>query len=244
MNIGRQQICRPIFKCAVIKLGLWGTRIVVPQWASYQIHKIAGCACAVNAGMPGAFSPPSRVSDPDMHHGTSVMHMPWCMPGSLTNGFLWCRWWGKRSSQSRRMRNRQFYVSGKKPMAARWYLTDISTALLSSCLSLFEAIQSGEICVVFEILPIGNYEIAYYSRRPRSRDHVSRDHISPQMNPQQLKKKTSFMSTAELVMYSKCFVHTFHTHLSIVCMIVTEAMNWNPNHCIETAIREFEWNHM
>ena len=32
-------------------------------------------------GMPGTFSPPPRVSDPDMHHGTCVMHVPWCMPG-------------------------------------------------------------------------------------------------------------------------------------------------------------------
>ena len=61
--------------------------------------------------MPGTFSPPPRVSDPDMHHGICVMHMPWCMPGSLTSGFLWNRWRGKRSRHSRRMRNPQFYVS-------------------------------------------------------------------------------------------------------------------------------------
>ena len=34
-------------------------------------------------GMLGMFSPPPRVSDPDMHHGT------WCMQGSLPSGFLW-----------------------------------------------------------------------------------------------------------------------------------------------------------
>ena len=28
------------------------------------------------------FSPPTRISDPDMHHGTCVKHVPWCMPGS------------------------------------------------------------------------------------------------------------------------------------------------------------------
>ena len=39
-------------------------------------------------GMPGIFSPPPRVSDPDTHHGTCVTHVPWCMPGSLLNGFL------------------------------------------------------------------------------------------------------------------------------------------------------------
>ena len=57
-------------------------------WAFYQIRKIAGCACAGNAGN---VSPRRRlqrktlVSDPVMHHGTCVMHMPWCMSGSLTS---------------------------------------------------------------------------------------------------------------------------------------------------------------
>ena len=57
------------------------------------------------------------LSDPDMHHGTCVTHVPWCMPGSLTNGFLWSRWRGNHSRQSRSMRNPQFYVSGKRPIA-------------------------------------------------------------------------------------------------------------------------------
>ena len=35
-------------------------------------------------GMPGTLSRPSRVSDPDMHHGTCVTHVPWCLPGLLT----------------------------------------------------------------------------------------------------------------------------------------------------------------
>ena len=39
-------------------------------------------------GMPGTFSPPPRVNDPDMHHGTCVTHVPWCMSGSQTRGFL------------------------------------------------------------------------------------------------------------------------------------------------------------
>ena len=60
-------------------------------------------------GMPGTFSPRSRVSDPDMHQGTCVPHVPWCMSGSLTSGFLWSRWRGKRSRHSRRMRNPQFF---------------------------------------------------------------------------------------------------------------------------------------
>ena len=67
-------------------------------------------------GMPGTFSPSPQVSDPDMHHGTCVTHVPWCMPGSLTSGFLWNRRRVKRSRHSRRMRNLQFYVSGKRPI--------------------------------------------------------------------------------------------------------------------------------
>ena len=45
-------------------------------WASYQICKIAGCACARNAGngFPGQRG------------------MLCCMRGSLTSGFLW-NWW-------------------------------------------------------------------------------------------------------------------------------------------------------
>ena len=65
---------------------------------------------------PGTFSPPPRGSDPDMHHGTCVTHMPWCMPASLTSGFLWIRWGVKRSRHSRRMRNPQFDVSCMMPM--------------------------------------------------------------------------------------------------------------------------------
>ena len=59
-------------------------------------------------GMPGTFSPPPRVRDLGMHHGTCVTHVPWCMLGSLTSGFLWRQWWGKRSRQCRRMHNPQF----------------------------------------------------------------------------------------------------------------------------------------
>ena len=65
--------------------------------------------------MPGTFSPPWRVSDPYMHHGTCVTHVPWCMPASLTSDCLWSQWRGKRSRHSRRIRNPQFYVSGKGP---------------------------------------------------------------------------------------------------------------------------------
>ena len=88
-----------------------GTETIL--WASYQIRKIAG---AHAPGIPGTFSPSPQVSDPDTHHSTCVTHVPWCMPGSLTSGFLWNRRRGERSRHSRLMRNLQFYVSGKRPM--------------------------------------------------------------------------------------------------------------------------------
>ena len=44
-------------------------------------------------GMSGTFSLPLWISDPEIHYGTWVTRVPWCMPGSLTSGFLWCRWW-------------------------------------------------------------------------------------------------------------------------------------------------------
>ena len=82
-------------------------------WAPCQIRKIAGCACAGNAG--NVFPPP-RVSNPGMHHGTCVTHVPWCKSRSITSGFLWIHRREKSSRHSRHMRNPQFYVSGKRPM--------------------------------------------------------------------------------------------------------------------------------
>ena len=61
-------------------------------WASYQIRKIAA---AHAPGMPETSCPPPQESDPDMHHGTCVTHVPWCMLGSLTSGFFWSRRVGK-----------------------------------------------------------------------------------------------------------------------------------------------------
>ena len=39
-------------------------------------------------GMPGTFKTPPRVSDPDMHHGTCVTHVPWWISRSLSSGFF------------------------------------------------------------------------------------------------------------------------------------------------------------
>ena len=63
------------------------SRLAPSQWASYQIRKTAGCACAGNAGNVSPrrrFQRKLLVSDPGMHHGTCVTHVTWCMSGSLT----------------------------------------------------------------------------------------------------------------------------------------------------------------
>ena len=81
-------------------------------------------------GMPGTFSPPPWVSDPDMHRDMCVTHVLWCIPESLTRGFLWSRGRGKRSWHSRHMRNLQFYVSGKRPMHSS---SSFKTPILAPC---------------------------------------------------------------------------------------------------------------
>ena len=40
-------------------------------------------------GIPRTFFPPTWFSDPDMSHGTCVTNVLWCIPWSLTSGFLW-----------------------------------------------------------------------------------------------------------------------------------------------------------
>ena len=68
----------------------WDVSCVFKAWASYQICKIAGCACAGNAGnvFPATNFKGNQplVSDPGMHRGTRVTHVPWSMSGSLTRG--------------------------------------------------------------------------------------------------------------------------------------------------------------
>ena len=89
---------------------------IVLCWCYGPLAKYAKLKVAHAPGMPGTFSPPLRLSDPDMHHSTCMMYVPWCMQGSLSSGFLWSWWWGRCSRHSRRKRNLQFCVSGKRPL--------------------------------------------------------------------------------------------------------------------------------
>ena len=64
-------------------------------------------------GMPGTVSLPPWVGDPNMHHGTCMRQLLWCMPGSLTSSFLWSQWQGKCSQHSMCMCNPPFLTRGQ-----------------------------------------------------------------------------------------------------------------------------------
>ena len=88
--------------------------------------------------------PPPRVSDHDMHLGTCVTHLPWCMPGSLTSGFLWGRWWRKRSWHPWRMRNTQFKYLARSPChnEINWHF---HVSADDKCFGCLQAVGTGEL---------------------------------------------------------------------------------------------------
>ena len=90
--------------------------IAFQLWSHGRLSRYVKLWVAHAPGMPATFSLPPGIHDPGMHHGTCVTHVPWCMPGPLTSGFLWSRWRGKRFRYFWRMCNLQFYVSDKRPM--------------------------------------------------------------------------------------------------------------------------------
>ena len=66
-------------------------------------------------------------SDPDMHHSTCLTHVPWCMPGSLTSGFLCSRWRGKRSRHSGACATRNFTYLVRGPWDNWWCGTTVTS---------------------------------------------------------------------------------------------------------------------
>ena len=70
-------------------------------FARYIILRVAHAP-----GMPGTFTRHRGLAIPTWI--TAHAWRTWCMSGSLTSGFLWSRWRGKRSRHPRRMRNPQF----------------------------------------------------------------------------------------------------------------------------------------
>ena len=116
-----------------VRLILWLTvHISLKPISHGPLTRYARLHIAHAPGMRRRFFPTLWFSDPDMQHGTCVTHLLWCMPGTLTSGFVWSRWRGKRSRHSRHMRKPQVYVSGKRPMFVIFSLSDYHCCLISS----------------------------------------------------------------------------------------------------------------
>ena len=119
LRIFNQTLCGTLLGQDILTLdksdvthGLWGEWPF--QWASYQIRKIAGCACAGNAGnvFPRRrFQRKQLVSDPGMHHGTCVTCRDACrdrLPAVT----------GKTFPAFPAHAHPQFCVSGKRPIVS------------------------------------------------------------------------------------------------------------------------------
>ena len=84
----------------------WTSLYEEDWWGHGLLARYVKLRVAHASGMPGTFSPPSRVSDPGMHHGTCVTHEPGCMLWSLTSSYLW---------------SRNFTYLVKRPMVNEWF---------------------------------------------------------------------------------------------------------------------------
>ena len=153
-------------------------------------------------GIPGMFSLPPRVSDPDLHHGTCVAHVPWCMPGSLTSRSLWSQLRGKRSLHSRRMRNPQFDISSKRPIdqniKAKHHQTKMNLKMLPQRCG---HISSATTCY---------YGEDYLYAHEKHRCHI----------------KGSLMEMGEVFLHAVWFVLPIYLQRKWVCVIPTLIFLW------------------
>ena len=96
-------------------------------------------------GITGTFSPPPRVSNPDMHHGTCVTHVPWCIPGLLTSGFIWGRWQENISNipSARATRKFSYLVRGPWIKAAPFSQKCSPCSYFSTCFHLGSEYRMG-----------------------------------------------------------------------------------------------------
>ena len=119
-------------------------------------------------GMPGTFSPPPRVRDPDIHHGTCVTHMPWCMQGSPTSGFLWSRWWGNVPGIPGACTTRNFTYLAKSPF--NWEL------LQSRATSFAKSFQNfAQSTVVSLPCFVQNFEAIWHLSKTLEAHEISQD---------------------------------------------------------------------
>ena len=103
--------CRHPIRNRVRKILVNYTGSYFIQWASYQIRKIAVCACAGNV-FPATSSQRSRHASRRVRRARAVMHAG--IANYLFPSKSICR--GKRFRHSWCMRNPQIYVSDKRPM--------------------------------------------------------------------------------------------------------------------------------
>ena len=81
----------PVYR-SVEGIFIWVSQILTGGYRCYIIvrhgpfTRYVKVRVAHAPGMPGTFSPKPIVSDPGMHHGMCVTHVPWCMSESLTRG--------------------------------------------------------------------------------------------------------------------------------------------------------------
>ena len=72
-----------------LTFGRFSLMLLVNRKSNGPLARYVKLRVAHAPGMPGTFSchqlqRKPLVSDPGMHHGTCVTHVPWCMSGSLT----------------------------------------------------------------------------------------------------------------------------------------------------------------
>ena len=89
--------------------------ILVSLWCHVPFTRHVKLRGAYVPGMPGIYSPPPRVRDPDIYHGTCAMHVSWFMSGSLSSGFLWIRWQENVPGISGACATRNFTYLGRGP---------------------------------------------------------------------------------------------------------------------------------
>ena len=66
-------------------------QMLTNEWSLWLGNKIT-ISTASGISFELLWSPSPLANNPDIHQGTWATHVPWCIPGSVTSGFLWNRW--------------------------------------------------------------------------------------------------------------------------------------------------------
>ena len=111
-------------KLSSAETGIFLNKWVAPIASHRPLTKYVNCGLRMRRECRERFprhrlkkKPWSRHASRHVRHARAVMHVGITIP----------RWRGKRSRHSRRMRNPQCYVSGKRPMSWLFHLYDISS---------------------------------------------------------------------------------------------------------------------